>query len=59
MINNQIKLAKQKISEHKRLGTSSPFSIFEIAQMMDRIKHYPNVKKSQMSSIFFTEIIYN
>ena len=59
MINNQVQLAKQKLREHKRLGNKSPFSVFEIAKMMDRINELQKMTYPQVSSIYFNHIFYN
>jgi len=53
MINNRIKQAKYKLSQHKVQGVQSTLSIFEVANLMDTLKkgESPEV---QSSSLFFS-----
>ncbi len=57
MINNSLKLAEYKLSEHKALGTKSKMSVFEVAKLMDSIKHASQIKDVQSKSIFHTVIL--
>jgi hypothetical protein len=53
MINNSIKLAQYKLSEHKLQGVKSTLDVFQVAQLMDTIKYGDSVKRPQNSSIFY------
>ena len=46
--------AKEKLNKHRELGTDSPFSIIEVAQMLD-VVHSKNSKDTEtQESIFFS-----
>jgi hypothetical protein len=46
--------AKEKLNKHRELGTKSPFSIIEVAQMLD-VVHSKNSKETEtQESIFFS-----
>lgn len=53
MINNSIKIAQFKLSQHKLQGVKSNLDIFQVAQLMDTIKYGDSVKRPQNSSIFY------
>lgn len=53
MINNSIKIAQYKLSQHKLQGVKSNLDIFQVAQLMDTIKYGDSVKRPQNSSIFY------
>lgn len=53
MINNSIKLAEYKLSQHKVQGVKSTLDVFQVAQLMDTIKYGDSVKRPQNSSIFY------
>jgi hypothetical protein len=53
MINNSIKIAQYKLSEHKLQGVKSSLNVFQVAQLMDTIKYGDSVKRPQNSSIFY------
>lgn len=54
MINNSVKLAQYKLSQHRLQGTKSKLNIFEVAQLMDAIKNADQNKNTQMSSVFYS-----
>ncbi|MDG1841083.1 MAG: hypothetical protein P8I93_01905 [Crocinitomicaceae bacterium] len=35
---NSLRIAKNKLSKHRELGTESPFTIIEVAKMLDTLK---------------------
>ena len=35
---NSSRIAKNKLSKHRELGTESPFTIIEVAKMLDTLK---------------------
>lgn len=53
MINNSVKLAQYKLSQHRLQGTKSKLNIFEVAQLMDAIKNADQNKSTQMNSVFY------
>ena len=53
MINNSIKLAEYKLSQHKLQGVKSTLDVFQVAQLMDTIKYGDQVKRPHNSSIFY------
>jgi len=52
MINNTVKLAQYKLSQHRVQGTKSKLNIFEVAQLMDSIKMAEQMKNMPSNSIF-------
>jgi hypothetical protein len=54
MINNTVKLAQYKLSQHRLQGTKSKLNIFEVAQLMDTIKTAEQIKNSTNNSIFYS-----
>ena len=54
MINNSVKLAQYKLSQHRLQGTKSKLNIFEVAQLMDAIKTAEQIKNTTGSSIFYS-----
>jgi hypothetical protein len=52
MINNTVKLAQYKLSQHRVEGTKSKLNIFEVAQLMDSIKMAEQIKEAPSNSIF-------
>lgn len=54
MINNSVKLAQYKLSQHRLQGTKSKLNIFEVAQLMDAIKIADQMKNVQTSSLFYS-----
>lgn len=57
MINNSVKLAQYKLSQHRLQGEKSKLNIFEVAQLMDSIKISQQIKNSATSSVFYS--VYN
>lgn len=54
MINNIIKRAEYKLSQHRSLGTRSNLSVLEVAKLMDTIKKGHTMKEAQTRSVFFS-----
>ena len=52
MINNTVKLAQYKLSQHRVQGTKSKLNIFEVAQLMDSIKMAEQMKNIPSNSFF-------
>ena len=52
MINNTVKLAQYKLSQHRIEGTKSKLNIFEVAQLMDSIKMAEQMQNVPSNSIF-------
>lgn len=57
MINNSVKIAQYKLSQHRLQGEKSKLNIFEVAQLMDSIKISQQMKNSATSSVFYA--VYN
>jgi hypothetical protein len=53
MVNNSVKIAEYKLSQHKVQGVKSTLNVFQVAQLMDTIKYGDQVKRPQNSSIFY------
>lgn len=53
MISNTVTLAKKQLEHHASQGAKSQLSIYEVAQLMDTIKGYAEIKKSNEENIFF------
>lgn len=54
MINNSVKLAQYKLSQHRVQGTKSKLNIFEVAQLMDALKNADQISNVVNHSIFHT-----
>lgn len=52
MINNSVKLAQYKLSQHRVQGTKSKLNIFEVAQLMDALKNADQISHVVSRSIF-------
>lgn len=52
MINNTIKTAKFKLNMHRKKGTKSELSVFQVAELLDSIKRAENQKELKTISIF-------
>jgi len=50
MINNIIKKAEYKLSQHRQLGRNSNLSIFEVAQLLDTLKKGQSMKENSSKS---------
>ena len=48
---NPSRIAKNKLSKHRELGTESPFTIIEVAKMLDTLKSKNN-NESLESDLF-------
>lgn len=53
-LENRIKNAKNKLSQHKTLGIKSSLSIYEVANLMDTVRSGEQLSNDQSSSIFFS-----
>ncbi len=53
MVNNSVKIAEYKLSQHKVQGIKSTLNVFQVAQLMDTIKYGDKVQRPQNSSIFY------
>ena len=54
MINNSIKTAKFKLSQHKIQGENTELSIFQVAKLMDRVRAGESKEENPSDSIFFS-----
>ena len=54
MINNTIKSAKFKLSQHKIEGENSALSIFQVAKLMDKIKIGEGKEQNNSDSLLFS-----
>lgn len=54
MINNRIKKAKFRLSQHKLQGVNSNLSVYDVAKLMDTIKRGEQASDDKSSSIFFS-----
>lgn len=54
MINNRIKQAKYKLSQHRTQGINSSLTIHEVAKLMDTVKRGEEISNSKSQSIFFS-----
>ena len=49
---NRSKIAKNKLNKHRELGTESPFTIIEVAKMLDTLKSKNDTEASE--SVLFS-----
>ena len=54
MINNTIKTAKFKLSQHKSAGVNSTLSVFEVARLMDTVKRGESMIEEKKENMFFS-----
>ncbi len=47
-------IAKEKLNKHREMGTKSPFSIIEVAQMLDAVNLKVKRNSDTQESIFFS-----
>ena len=47
-------IAKEKLNKHREMGTDSPFSIIEVAQMLDVLHSKSSKETEAQESIFFS-----
>ncbi len=52
MINNTVKAAQFKLSQHRLQGTKSKLNIFEVAHLMDAIRQSEQIQNTKSNSIF-------
>jgi hypothetical protein len=51
---NTVGVAKEKLSQHRSMGTKSNLSIFQVAHLMDAVKSNSDLEKNQLPSLFFS-----
>jgi hypothetical protein len=51
---NTIGVAKEKLTQHRFMGTKSNLSIFQVAHLMDAVKSNSDSEKNQLPSLFFS-----
>jgi hypothetical protein len=54
MINNKVKSAKFKLSQHRSQGSKSQLNIFQVAKLMDTIKRGEDSTENSSANIFFS-----
>ena len=54
MINNRVKTAKFKLSQHKLQGENSNLSVYQVARLMDTVKKGVDNPEANQSTIFFS-----
>ncbi|MBL4862918.1 MAG: hypothetical protein JKY09_07880 [Crocinitomicaceae bacterium] len=54
MINNKLKAAKFKLSQHRIQGAHSALSVFEVARLMDTVKNGAEGSDNYQSNLFFS-----
>ena len=54
MINNKLKAAKFKLSQHRVQGAKSALSVFEVARLMDTVKRGVESSEDYQSNLFFS-----
>ena len=54
--NKATRNVQQKLSKHRRLGTESTLSIFEVAVLMDKLKNAEKIEVSK-NSVFFSAVM--
>jgi hypothetical protein len=52
MINNTVKAAQYKLSQHRVQGTKSKLNIFEVAHLMDAVRQSEQIQNKKNVSIF-------
>ena len=53
IMNNSVNLAKKQLEKHAKNGQNSNLSIFEVAQLMDTIRGYSEIKEDNQNRIDF------
>ena len=51
---NILNIVKEKLNKHREMGTNSPFSIIEVAQMLDVVHSKSSNETEAQESIFFS-----
>lgn len=54
MINNRIKQAKYRLSQHRTQGVNSRLSVYEVAKLMDTVKKGEDLNQPNGNSVFFS-----
>ena len=52
MINNTVKLAQFKLSQHRLQGKNSKLNVFEVASLLDAIRTAEQMKNVRNQSVF-------
>jgi hypothetical protein len=52
MINNTVKAAQYKLSQHRLQGTKSKLNIIEVAHLMDAVRQSEQIQNTNKVSIF-------
>ena len=59
MINNTKKTAEFKLNQHKQAGNNSNLTIFDVANLMDIIKHSEEMANKSIQPSIFHSLAYN
>jgi len=51
--NKSVEMAQSKLNKHREMGTKSQLNIFQVAELMDKVKN-ANSESNQHESIFFS-----
>ena len=54
MVNNAVKTAEYKLSQHRLQGTKSKLNIFEVAHLMDALRQSNQQKNTKTTPIFYS-----
>jgi hypothetical protein len=54
MVNNAVKTAEYKLSQHRLQGTKSKLNIFEVAHLMDALRQSNQQKNTETTPIFYS-----
>lgn len=54
MVNNAVKTAEYKLSQHRLQGTKSKLNIFEVAHLMDALRQSNQQKNKETTPIFYS-----
>ena len=55
---NILNIAKEKLNKHREMGTNSPFSIIEVAHMLD-VVHSKSLKETEAQEFIFFSVSLN
>lgn len=59
MINNSVKTAQFRIAQHRSQGIHSPLSIFDVANLLDKIKRAESYRDTNSKPSIFQSIGFN
>ncbi len=54
LINNKVKVAKYKLSQHRLQGERSALSVFQVATLMDMVRRGEVDEKNGAHSVFYS-----